>query len=69
MNRSPGTSIVAVSRESLRPALPEACFCGLTVYLQGDTNAAPTGGTCQVQYQLKAGEARWQLVPDKVIDF
>ena len=39
------------------------------VYLPGDTNAEPTGGTRQMQYRLRAGEAGWQLVPDKVFDF
>jgi len=39
------------------------------VYQAGDTNAAPTGGTRQIQYRLEAGEAGWQLVPDKVFDF
>jgi hypothetical protein len=39
------------------------------VYKQGDTNARPTGGTRQIQYRLQAGEAGWQLVPDKVFDF
>lgn len=39
------------------------------VYLQGDANAAPTGGTRQVQYRLKAGEAGWQLVPYELVHF
>lgn len=39
------------------------------VYKQGDTNAAPTGGTRQIRYRLQAGEAGWQMVPDKVFDF
>jgi hypothetical protein len=39
------------------------------VYREGDTNAAPTGGTRQIQYRLKAGEAGWLLEPDKVLDF
>ncbi len=39
------------------------------VYREGDTNAAPTGATRQLQYRLQAGEAGWQLVPDKVFDF
>jgi hypothetical protein len=39
------------------------------IYKEGDTNAAPTGGTRQIQYRLRAGEAGWKLVPDKVFDF
>jgi hypothetical protein len=39
------------------------------IYKDGDTNAAPTGGTRQIQYRLQAGEAGWRLVPDKVFDF
>jgi hypothetical protein len=39
------------------------------IYKEGDTNAAPTGGTRQIQYRLQAGEAGWQLVPYKVFDF
>ena len=33
------------------------------VYRAGDTNAQPTGGTRQIQYKLKAGEAGWVLRP------
>lgn len=39
------------------------------VYRDGDTNAKPTGGTRQVQYKLKAGEAGWVLRPDKTVDY
>jgi hypothetical protein len=39
------------------------------VYREGDTNAAPSGGTRQLQYRLQAGEAGWLLVPDKVVEF
>ena len=39
------------------------------IYKDGDTNAAPTGGTRQIQYRLQAGEAGWLLVPYKVFDF
>lgn len=39
------------------------------IYREGDTNVAPTGGTRQIQYQLKAGEAGWQLTPEKLFDF
>ena len=36
------------------------------VYKEGDSNANPTGGTRQIQYKLKAGEAGWVLRVDKV---
>lgn len=39
------------------------------VYKEGDANAKPTGGTRQIQYKLKMGEAAWQLVVDKVVNF
>jgi hypothetical protein len=39
------------------------------VYRDGDTNAHPTGGTRQVQYKLKAGEAGWVLRTDRTVDF
>jgi hypothetical protein len=39
------------------------------VYLKGDTNTAPSGGTRQLQYRLEAGEAGWLLVADKVVDY
>jgi hypothetical protein len=39
------------------------------IYLEGDTNAEPTGGTRQVQYRLEAGEAGWVLKPDKVVEY
>ncbi|WP_279247183.1 hypothetical protein [Candidatus Litorirhabdus singularis] len=35
------------------------------VYNQGDTNSAPSGGIRQLEYQLHAGEAGWQLVLDR----
>lgn len=39
------------------------------VYKDGDTNNNPTGGTRQIQYKLKDGEASRLFVIDKVIDF
>ena len=39
------------------------------VYRDGDTNAAPSGGTRQIQYRLEAGEAGWQMVADKVVSY
>ena len=39
------------------------------VYLAGDINAQPSGGMRQLQYALIAGEAGWQLVVDRVVEF
>ena len=39
------------------------------IYAEGDTNAAPSGGTRQIQYRLVAGEAGWQLAEDKVVEY
>ena len=39
------------------------------IYLQGDTNAAPTGGTRQLQYKLTAGEAGWVFKLDKSMTY
>lgn len=39
------------------------------VYLEGDTNAAATGGTRQLQYKLEPGEAGWILRQDRVVEF
>ena len=39
------------------------------VYRKGDINAKPTGGMRQIQYKLKAGEAGWILVPDRVEEY
>lgn len=36
------------------------------VYLEGDSNAAPTGGTRQIQYKLEHGEAGWVLRQDRM---
>ena len=33
------------------------------VYREGDTNAAPSGGARRLEYELKAGEAGWLLLP------
>ena len=39
------------------------------VYLKGDTNAKPTGGTRQLKYKLTQGEASWVLELDRVAEF
>jgi len=39
------------------------------VYLEGDTNSAPSGGTRQLQYKLAPGEAGWILVLDRVVNY
>jgi hypothetical protein len=39
------------------------------IYLDGDTNAKPTGGTRQVQYKLVPGEAGWRLAVDRVVEY
>lgn len=39
------------------------------IYREGDFNAAPSGGTRQIQYQLEPGEATWQLVVAKTVEF
>lgn len=36
------------------------------IYREGDAGAAPTGGRCAIIYELRQGEAVWQLVPVKV---
>lgn len=38
------------------------------LYRDGDINAAPTGGTRQIDYRLVKGEAGWQLQVDQVKD-
>ena len=39
------------------------------VYKDGDANSTPTGGTRQIQYKLKAGEAGWILRPDRTVSY
>ena len=39
------------------------------IYLDGDPNAKPTGGTRQLQYKLVAGEAGWRLAVDRVVEY
>lgn len=39
------------------------------VHTDTSANATPTGGTRQLQYKLKQGEAGWVLKLDKVVDF
>jgi hypothetical protein len=39
------------------------------IYLDGDTNAKPTGGTRQIQYKLVPGEAGWLLAVDRVDEY
>jgi hypothetical protein len=39
------------------------------IYRDGDPNAAPSGGTRQIQYKLVAGEAGWLLRKDRVVEF
>lgn len=39
------------------------------VYKETDTNASPTGGTRQVQWKLKQGEAGWVMLADRVVSY
>ena len=39
------------------------------IYVTGDTNAGPTGGTRQLQYKLKQGEASWILELERSINY
>jgi len=39
------------------------------IYKPGDINAKPTGGTRQVQYKLKEGEAMRQFVVDAIVEY
>jgi hypothetical protein len=39
------------------------------IYKDGDSDGKPTGGTRQLQYKLKAGEAGWLLKLDKTIEY
>lgn len=38
------------------------------IYRKGDSNAAPTGGTRQLQYRLEPGEAGWALKLERAVD-
>ena len=51
-------------------AIVELSFCQrFPIYKEKDTNAKPTGGTRQIQYKLKEGEANRQFVIDKILSF
>jgi hypothetical protein len=39
------------------------------IYESGDTNAAASGGTRQLQYRLSAGEAGWILEMDRMVAY
>jgi hypothetical protein len=39
------------------------------VYREGDTNAAPSGGTRQIQYKLIAGESGRVLRKDRIVEY
>lgn len=39
------------------------------IYRPGDSNAAPTGGTRQLQYKLVPGEAGWLLKLERVVEY
>jgi hypothetical protein len=39
------------------------------VYREGDTNAAPSGGTRQIQYKLVAGESGRVLRKDRIVEY
>jgi hypothetical protein len=39
------------------------------IYKTGDINAKPTGGTRQVQYKLKEGEAMRQFAVDQIVEY
>ncbi|MND87841.1 hypothetical protein D3C80_798500 [compost metagenome] len=38
------------------------------IYKETDPNAAPSGGTRKINYQLMPGEASWVLKQDSVIE-
>ncbi len=39
------------------------------LYQPGDTNAAPSGATRQLQYRLRPGEAGWVLELERMVDY
>jgi hypothetical protein len=39
------------------------------IYKDGDSEGKPTGGTRQLQYKLKQGEASWVLKLDKTVEY
>lgn len=39
------------------------------IYLEGDTNSNPTGGTRQLQYKLVPGEAGWILETERIMEY
>jgi len=39
------------------------------IYLEGDTNAGPSGGMRQLQYRLIRGEAGWLLATDRIAEY
>jgi hypothetical protein len=39
------------------------------VYREGDANAAPSGGTRQIQYKLVAGDSGWVLHKDRIVEY
>ena len=39
------------------------------IYKEGDTNSKPTGGTRQIQYKLKNGEASKVFAVDKINEY
>ena len=39
------------------------------IYTDGDTNAAASGGTRQLQYRLVPGEAGWLLEVDRIVEY
>jgi len=39
------------------------------IYREGDTNAAPSGGTRQIQYKLVAGESGRVLRKDRIVGY
>jgi hypothetical protein len=39
------------------------------IYKKDDTNANPTGGTRQLEYKLRNGEASWLLKLVKITEF
>lgn len=39
------------------------------IYADGDTNAAPSGKTRQLQYKLEPGEAGWVLRLDRTVEY
>jgi hypothetical protein len=68
LDETPGNSQGYQGHDELR-TVGDALVRRFPLYKAGDAEDAPRGGTRELRYKLRAGEAGWRLVLDRVVAY